>query len=170
MRTPLGVRTAIGFTIARRLTVVLGEGQAWNRLAEPVLRALSEPLGVSSVTVDPQLTAPAPSTARHASPAAWCGCVHQPRRRDVPGPGLASEWLHRRPAGPGRSSRPTARTPSPVSRARWSRAPRRPVRPVREQAVAAATVSTPSVQASLIVESMSREIVASGASRWRVCG
>ncbi|WP_392876025.1 SAV_915 family protein [Streptomyces sp. LN499] len=61
MRTPLGVRTAIGFTIARRLTVVLGEGQAWNRLAEPVLRALSEPLGVSSVTVDPQLTAPAPA-------------------------------------------------------------------------------------------------------------
>ncbi|MGW1881501.1 SAV_915 family protein [Streptomyces sp. NPDC001970] len=61
MRTPLGVRTAIGFTSAGRLTAVLGEGQAWIRLAEPALRALSEPLGVTRVTVDPQLTAPAPT-------------------------------------------------------------------------------------------------------------
>ncbi|WP_407706344.1 SAV_915 family protein [Streptomyces scopuliridis] len=38
-RTPLGARTAIGFTSSLRLTAVLGEGQAWIRLAEPALRA-----------------------------------------------------------------------------------------------------------------------------------
>ncbi|MEU6707947.1 SAV_915 family protein [Streptomyces wuyuanensis] len=71
MRTPLGVRTAVGFTSERRLTGVLGAGQAWIRLAEPALRALSEPLGVTRVTVDPQLTAPAPVPAsRPAAPAA----------------------------------------------------------------------------------------------------
>ncbi|MFJ9032389.1 SAV_915 family protein [Streptomyces sp. NPDC102274] len=58
-RTPLGARTAIGFTSSLRLTAVLGEGQAWIRLAEPALRALAEPLGAALVTVDPQLTAPA---------------------------------------------------------------------------------------------------------------
>ncbi|MFD7312472.1 SAV_915 family protein [Streptomyces sp. NPDC059883] len=58
-RTPLGARTAIGFTSSPRLTAVLGEGQAWIRLAEPALRALAEPLGAALVTVDPQLTAPA---------------------------------------------------------------------------------------------------------------
>jgi hypothetical protein len=71
MRTPLGVRTAVGFTSERRLTGVLGAEQAWIRLAEPALRALSEPLGVTGVTVDPQLTAPAPAPAsRPAAPAA----------------------------------------------------------------------------------------------------
>ncbi|MEI5007915.1 SAV_915 family protein [Streptomyces sp. PmtA] len=71
MRTPLGVRTAVGFTSERRLTGVLGAKQTWIRLAEPALRALSEPLGVTTVTVDPQLTAPAPVPAsRPAAPAA----------------------------------------------------------------------------------------------------
>ncbi|MEJ8660698.1 MULTISPECIES: SAV_915 family protein [Streptomyces] len=64
MRTPLGVRTAVGFTSERRLTAVLGSTQTWIRLAEPALRALSEPLGVTAVTVDPQLTAPAPAAPR----------------------------------------------------------------------------------------------------------
>ncbi|MDX3850794.1 SAV_915 family protein [Streptomyces sp. AK02-01A] len=72
-RTPLGARTAIGFTSARRLTAVLGEQQRWIRLAEPALRALAAPLGAALVTVDPQLTAPAigrpapdPACARRA--------------------------------------------------------------------------------------------------------
>ncbi|MFF8729003.1 SAV_915 family protein [Streptomyces sp. NPDC015171] len=60
-RTPLGERTAVGFTSARRLTDVLGPGQAWIRLAEPALRALTAPLGITTVTVDPQFTAPAPA-------------------------------------------------------------------------------------------------------------
>lgn len=61
MRTPLGVRTAVGFTSARRLAAVLGDGQTWIRLAEPALRELCEPLGVTTVTVDPQLTASGPA-------------------------------------------------------------------------------------------------------------
>ncbi|MFF8910998.1 SAV_915 family protein [Streptomyces olivaceoviridis] len=60
-RTPLGDRTAVGFTSERRLVVMLGAGQAWIRLAEPALRALTAPLGVTSVTIDPLFTAPAPA-------------------------------------------------------------------------------------------------------------
>ncbi|AKN71116.1 hypothetical protein QR97_16000 [Streptomyces sp. PBH53] len=60
-RTPLGERTAVGFTSTRRLTATLGPGQPWIRLAEPALRALTAPLGVAAVTVDPQFTAPAPT-------------------------------------------------------------------------------------------------------------
>ncbi|MEU9331548.1 SAV_915 family protein [Streptomyces sp. NPDC048290] len=58
-RTPLGDRTAVAFTSARRLTATLGAGQPWIRLAAPALRALVAPLGVTSLTVDPQLSAPA---------------------------------------------------------------------------------------------------------------
>ncbi|MCE0445704.1 hypothetical protein LT493_13985 [Streptomyces tricolor] len=60
-RTPLGERTAVGFTSTRRLTATLGPGQPWIRLAEPALRALTAPLGVATVTLDPQFTAPAPT-------------------------------------------------------------------------------------------------------------
>ncbi|EST29967.1 SAV_915 family protein [Streptomyces roseochromogenus] len=60
-RTPLGDRTAVGFTSERRLTTTLGAGQAWIRLAEPALRALTAPLGVTALTVDPQFTAAAPA-------------------------------------------------------------------------------------------------------------
>ncbi|GGZ01116.1 SAV_915 family protein [Streptomyces poonensis] len=60
-RTPLGDRTAVGFTSERRLTATLGPDQAWIRLAAPALRALTAPLGITTVTVDPQFTAPAPA-------------------------------------------------------------------------------------------------------------
>lgn len=59
-RTALGERTAVAFTSERMLTAVLGPGQPWIVLAEPALRALTEPLGISALTVDPQLAAPAP--------------------------------------------------------------------------------------------------------------
>ncbi|WP_330299850.1 SAV_915 family protein [Streptomyces sp. NBC_00503] len=62
-RTPLGARTAVGFTTAERLAAVLGEGQPWIRLSEAALRAMAEPLGASLLTVDPTLTAPAVTTA-----------------------------------------------------------------------------------------------------------
>ncbi|MFD8420685.1 SAV_915 family protein [Streptomyces sp. NPDC059466] len=62
-RTPLGERTAVGFTSERGLTTTLGAEQAWIRLAEPALRALAEPLGVTTVTVDPSFSAPAPAQA-----------------------------------------------------------------------------------------------------------
>ncbi|WP_432177129.1 SAV_915 family protein [Streptomyces sp. Tue6028] len=67
-RTPLGDRTAVGFTSVRRLTATLGPGQAWIRLAEPALRALTAPLGVTTVTVDPQFCAPAPAPLRPPLP------------------------------------------------------------------------------------------------------
>ncbi|MFE5819120.1 SAV_915 family protein [Streptomyces sp. NPDC056479] len=65
-RTPIGDRTAVGFTSQRKLTATLGSDQPWIRLAEPALRSLTAPLGVTTVTVDPQFCAPAP-TATTAS-------------------------------------------------------------------------------------------------------
>lgn len=55
-RTSRGARTAVGFTSVGRLTATLGSGQAWMELAEPALRELTKPLGVTVVTVDPQGT------------------------------------------------------------------------------------------------------------------
>ncbi|MEV6162615.1 SAV_915 family protein [Streptomyces sp. NPDC052052] len=60
-RTPVGGRTAVAFTDPARLRAVLGEGQPWIALAEPALRALTEPLGVRQLRIDPVLTAPAPA-------------------------------------------------------------------------------------------------------------
>ncbi|MFF2789950.1 SAV_915 family protein [Streptomyces sp. NPDC058049] len=60
-RTPLGARTAVGFTSAERLAATLGAGQRWIRLSESALRAMAEPIGASLLTVDPTLTAPAVS-------------------------------------------------------------------------------------------------------------
>ncbi|MFG2235025.1 SAV_915 family protein [Streptomyces sp. NPDC048723] len=58
-RTPLGARTAVGFTSAERLAATLGAAQPWIRLSESALRAMAEPIGASLLTVDPTLTAPA---------------------------------------------------------------------------------------------------------------
>ncbi|WP_030616225.1 SAV_915 family protein [Streptomyces achromogenes] len=68
-RTPLGDRSAVGFTSACGLVATLGTGQAWIRLAEPALRALTTPLGVTTVTIDPPFTACAPAPAGQAVPA-----------------------------------------------------------------------------------------------------
>jgi hypothetical protein len=62
-RTPLGSRTAVGFTSVRQLTSTLGREQTWIKLAEPALRTLVTPLGVTLVTVDPQFLAPSPAPA-----------------------------------------------------------------------------------------------------------
>ncbi|MGD6747872.1 SAV_915 family protein [Streptomyces sp. BH106] len=59
-RTPLGDRTAVGFTSERALAATLGAGQPWIRLAESALRDMTAPLGAATVTVDPQLSAPFP--------------------------------------------------------------------------------------------------------------
>ncbi|MFJ2739784.1 SAV_915 family protein [Streptomyces sp. NPDC087440] len=71
MRTPLGHRTAVAFTTPDRLATTLGTRQTWVRLGEPALRALATPLGVTTVTVDPQLTAPAAQSAPRPLPAPW---------------------------------------------------------------------------------------------------
>jgi hypothetical protein len=62
--TPLGDRTAVGFTSEARLKATLGPDQEWIRLAEPALRAMTAPLGVPTITVDPQFSAPAPAPTR----------------------------------------------------------------------------------------------------------
>ncbi|WP_432035104.1 SAV_915 family protein [Streptomyces cucumeris] len=54
-RTPLGGRAAVAFSTERRLTEVLGARQQWIRLAAPMLRALTEPLGVTDLIVDPRV-------------------------------------------------------------------------------------------------------------------
>ncbi|WFB09897.1 hypothetical protein LRS74_24785 [Streptomyces sp. LX-29] len=68
-RTPLGDRMAVAFSSPQRLAAVLGAEQPWVRLSEPALRALTAPLGATSVTVDPQLAAPAPTPPPAAVPA-----------------------------------------------------------------------------------------------------
>ncbi|MGW7098156.1 SAV_915 family protein [Streptomyces sp. NPDC054838] len=72
-RTPLGGRTAVGFTTPDRLAATLGPDQPWIRLAEPALRALVRPLGITTVTVDPQLCIP-----RSAPPRPACGAAPAP--------------------------------------------------------------------------------------------
>ncbi|WP_256984182.1 SAV_915 family protein [Streptomyces sp. XY006] len=67
-RSPLGVRTTVGFTCERRLTATLGPGQRWIRLAEPALRAMTAPLGITTVTVDPLFAAPPPALAPVPAP------------------------------------------------------------------------------------------------------
>ncbi|HJD83532.1 SAV_915 family protein [Kitasatospora aureofaciens] len=56
-RTPLGTRTVVGFTSRARLATALGGDQACVELAEPILRELVEPLGVTRLIVDPDLVA-----------------------------------------------------------------------------------------------------------------
>ncbi|MFJ5137782.1 SAV_915 family protein [Streptomyces sp. NPDC088707] len=60
-RTPVGGRTAVAFTDPARLRAVLGADQPWIPLSEPALRALTEPLGVRALRIDPVLTAPRPA-------------------------------------------------------------------------------------------------------------
>ncbi|WP_180990456.1 SAV_915 family protein [Streptomyces noursei] len=69
-RTPLGGRTAVGFTSPQRLAEVLGGGQPWVRLSESALRALAEPVGATTVTVDPRFTPEAPREPRRTPDAA----------------------------------------------------------------------------------------------------
>ncbi|MFD7964660.1 SAV_915 family protein [Streptomyces zaomyceticus] len=73
LRTPLGGRTAGGFTTAERLTATLGAEQSWTRLPESVLGVLAQPLGVELLTVDPTLTAPAVSGSQASARAPRAG-------------------------------------------------------------------------------------------------
>ncbi|MFI6144718.1 SAV_915 family protein [Streptomyces sp. NPDC051109] len=68
-RTPLGARTAVGFTRTDLLAATLGEGQGYIRLSRSVLRELCEPLGADLITVDPALSAPAAAPAAPAAAA-----------------------------------------------------------------------------------------------------
>ena len=82
-RTPLGGRTAVGFTTRRGWPPPSAPDQAWIRLSEPALRALAAPLGITALTVDPQLSAPAAAARPTARPtlARWHRGT-RPRARD----------------------------------------------------------------------------------------
>ncbi|MGW6572377.1 SAV_915 family protein [Streptomyces sp. NPDC054945] len=58
-RTPLGDRTAVGFTRPDLLAATLGAEQPWIRLSESALRELASPLCACPLTIDPTFTAPA---------------------------------------------------------------------------------------------------------------
>lgn len=92
-RTPLGRRTAVGFTTEERLVALLGQNQTWIRLAEPAMRAMVEPLGVATVTVDPQFAAPGVKasglSAATADPSCAARANNNPRPRYQPG---EPEW------------------------------------------------------------------------------
>ncbi|QFZ72910.1 hypothetical protein GFH48_06185 [Streptomyces fagopyri] len=83
-RTPLGERTAVGFTSERGLTTTLGPEQAWIRLAEPALRTMAEPLGVTTVTVDPSFSAPAPTRTTPVATEPVRAAAPAPRERPAP--------------------------------------------------------------------------------------
>ncbi|MFJ2592498.1 SAV_915 family protein [Streptomyces erythrochromogenes] len=71
-RTPLGDRTAVGFTRPDLPATTLGRGHPRIRPSESALRALAAPLGGCRLTIDPTFTAPAvtPVPARTADAAA----------------------------------------------------------------------------------------------------
>ncbi|MFC5664128.1 SAV_915 family protein [Kitasatospora misakiensis] len=53
-----GRRCAVGFSSADALAELLGPEQAAVELGEPALRALTAPLGVEEIVLDPRLVAP----------------------------------------------------------------------------------------------------------------
>ncbi len=146
-RTPLGRRTAVGFTSERRLAAPLGHGQAWIRLAEPALRALTAPLGVTIVTVDPQFTAPARpgfrtgcltnGTPAARRPACRCTSICEPM---IPPGACAPSGVQRHFYVPSSSAPPASGTSAPARRAapasvsRAARCAASAVRPVRVRA------------------------------------
>ncbi|MFC4034281.1 SAV_915 family protein [Streptomyces polygonati] len=68
-RTALGGRTAVAFTTEQRLVRTLGPAQEWIRLSEPALRALAAPLGITTLRIDPRLSAPAARATAAPAPA-----------------------------------------------------------------------------------------------------
>ncbi|MCB5183347.1 SAV_915 family protein [Streptomyces antimicrobicus] len=100
-RTPLGERTAVGFTAPELLAATLGPQQPWIRLSASALRELAEPLGATLVTVDPTLSAPA------AHPAAFAAAPVAPAPPVRPAPTAPA------PAGPAPTA-PAPTVPAPL--------------------------------------------------------
>ncbi|NYE48371.1 hypothetical protein HDA32_003491 [Spinactinospora alkalitolerans] len=63
-RLDSGERVALAFTELTRLRAAMGPDQPWTRLAEPALRSMLRPLGVSGIRID-----------------AWAVADRSPRRR-----------------------------------------------------------------------------------------
>ncbi|MFH9959202.1 SAV_915 family protein [Streptomyces roseolus] len=106
-RTPVGGRTAVAFTTPGRLRATLGSEQPWIPLSEAALRALTRPLGVHTLTVDPVLTAPftpAPDSVPRPVPEAVPEPVLEPVPASMPAPAPVAPTpaapLHARPGTP----------------------------------------------------------------------
>ncbi|MFI8454981.1 SAV_915 family protein [Kitasatospora sp. NPDC085464] len=68
-----GRRCAVGFSSPAALAALLGPDQAHTELGEPALHALTTPLGVDVLVLDPRLVAPpvtAPATPAAPAPTA----------------------------------------------------------------------------------------------------
>ncbi|MFG2821496.1 SAV_915 family protein [Kitasatospora sp. NPDC048365] len=59
-----GSRCAVAFSTAEALHALLGAGQETAELTEPALRALTEPLGIRHLVLDPTIVAPPAATDR----------------------------------------------------------------------------------------------------------
>ncbi|GHC50388.1 SAV_915 family protein [Streptomyces flavofungini] len=154
-RTPVGDRTAVAFTTPQRLTDELGARQPWIRLSEPALRALTEPLGVPRVTVDPRLT---PGSATPGRTSATTGRTSATTGRTSAALGRTSATAGRTSAATGRTFAATGHTSAATGRTPGSPAPRR----------------TPASSAPRLTPAAPRPVAASAdsaprTSRWRDC-
>ncbi|MGW5847493.1 SAV_915 family protein [Streptomyces sp. NPDC055254] len=134
-RTPLGARTAVGFTSPGRLADTLGAEQPWIRLSGAALRALAEPLGAVPLTVDPTLTAPpvTPAPEPAAEPEPGTGATATATATATAGASAAAEPATGPAAGPAAGPAGAVRRGgSPRDHGRTARHPRgRRRRPVR---------------------------------------
>ena len=95
-----GSRCAVAFSSEERLRAVLGAGQCWLPLAEPALRDLARPLGISALVLDPNLVAPTVrDTPAALAPAAPAPAAARPDR----GVSVAAHRAPRRRAPVGNS-------------------------------------------------------------------
>lgn len=73
-RTPLGERTAVGFTSRDRLEATLGPDQPWALMGESLLLEVAATQGVAALRIDPTLVAPASQPLRssdHRTVSSW---------------------------------------------------------------------------------------------------
>ncbi|WP_346768395.1 SAV_915 family protein [Streptomyces sp. R301] len=122
-RTPVGARTAVAFTTPERLHATLGTEQPWIPLAEAALRALTHPLGVHTLTVDPALTAPftpapesVPERVPEPAPGAMPADTPAPTPTPAPAPVATSTPTSTLTPTPVRPGTPCARRFDPAAR------------------------------------------------------
>ncbi|MGW2377737.1 MULTISPECIES: SAV_915 family protein [Kitasatospora] len=77
-RTRDGRRCAVGFSSPEDLAALLGPDQVHTELGEPALRALTTPLGIDALVLDPRLVAPpVPTPAAGPTPAPTAQLQHR---------------------------------------------------------------------------------------------
>ena len=85
-RSALGTRTAVAFTTRQRLHQTLGADHPFIRLAEPALRAMAAPLGVTTLRIDPRLSARPAAPTPAATPATTTTAIGRPVAATPPMP------------------------------------------------------------------------------------